>query len=91
MQKAQGAKKDPRKGHPIWRYVVAPLLGAALTFGGLVVGVADAGVAAGLYGTHGTYTVDSCEDTDHSRKHSDYVCTAHSSPTTASRPRRMPR
>jgi hypothetical protein len=31
-------------------------------------------LSAGIYGTAGTYKVESCYDTDYSRKHSDYDC-----------------
>ncbi|MGV9566439.1 hypothetical protein [Streptomyces sp. NPDC003480] len=35
---------------------------------------ADLCLSAGVYGTPGTYRVESCYDTDHSRKWSDYDC-----------------
>lgn len=39
-----------------------------------VTATADLALSAGVYGTPGTYKVDSCRDTDDSRKNSDYDC-----------------
>ncbi|MEV6949373.1 hypothetical protein AB0N07_47220 [Streptomyces sp. NPDC051172] len=39
-----------------------------------VTATADLALSAGLYGTSGTYNVDSCINTSHTRKNSDYDC-----------------
>ncbi|WP_155058710.1 hypothetical protein [Streptomyces blattellae] len=41
---------------------------------------ADLALAAGVYGTPGTYKVESCYDTDHRRNRSDYDCSGHFTP-----------
>ncbi len=39
-----------------------------------VTATADLALSAGIYGTPGTYKVDLCVDTNHTRKNSDYHC-----------------
>ncbi|MFJ7077800.1 hypothetical protein [Streptomyces sp. NPDC098781] len=39
-----------------------------------VTATADLALSAGIYGTPGTYEVETCHDTDNSRKNSDYDC-----------------
>ncbi|MEU6578330.1 hypothetical protein [Streptomyces sp. NPDC046805] len=70
-------KKPPANHHPAWRYFGAPVLGIAITFGGLALAIGsgtNAAVSAGVLGTPGTYTVSDCYDTDHRSHHSSYEC-----------------
>ncbi|NBE54058.1 hypothetical protein [Streptomyces boluensis] len=48
---------------------------AVLAFGWAILSTTDLALSAGVYGTPGTYKVDSCYDTNWSGKTSNYSCT----------------
>lgn len=54
-------------------WVCGVVLALAMTFW-CVTATADLALSAGIYGTPGMYKVESCYDTDHSRKKSAYDC-----------------
>jgi hypothetical protein len=57
----------------VFSWVCGVLLGLVTAFW-CVTATADLALSAGIYGTPGTYKVESCYDTNHSRKNSDYDC-----------------